>query len=219
MRATPQPTTAPSSLDASGSPRRSWARLVLAFAILTGLVGAVGVVLIVLSTRHRGVTPPVSAADAATSAHAATQSSAEPAPAPPPPPAASSDPVIGAVPPSTGTAGRASTPGDTSSRTPAARRRAAELGVDPSRVRGSGPAGRVTREDVEAVAAERASLLGNKHGQADAQRRRKAFACSQVIARDEGTVKMRRVPNRHRRQREYERPKHSQRISTADRRP
>ncbi len=36
--------------------------------------------------------------------------------------------------------------------TPAARRRAAELGVDPTRVPGSGPGGRVTRDDVEAFA-------------------------------------------------------------------
>lgn len=37
--------------------------------------------------------------------------------------------------------------------TPAARRRAAALGVDAARVPGSGPGGRVTREDVEAFAA------------------------------------------------------------------
>jgi pyruvate dehydrogenase E2 component (dihydrolipoamide acetyltransferase) len=36
--------------------------------------------------------------------------------------------------------------------TPAARRRAADLGVDPRSVPGSGPGGRVTREDVEAYA-------------------------------------------------------------------
>jgi pimeloyl-ACP methyl ester carboxylesterase len=37
--------------------------------------------------------------------------------------------------------------------TPAARRRASELGIDPAAVPGSGPGGRVTREDVEAYAA------------------------------------------------------------------
>jgi pyruvate dehydrogenase E2 component (dihydrolipoamide acetyltransferase) len=37
--------------------------------------------------------------------------------------------------------------------TPAARRRARDLGIDPSRVPGSGPGGRVTREDIEAYAA------------------------------------------------------------------
>jgi pyruvate dehydrogenase E2 component (dihydrolipoamide acetyltransferase) len=37
--------------------------------------------------------------------------------------------------------------------TPAAKRRAADLGVDPRNVPGSGPGGRVTREDVEAYAA------------------------------------------------------------------
>ena len=36
--------------------------------------------------------------------------------------------------------------------TPAARRRALELGVDPRHLRGTGPGGRVTREDVEAFA-------------------------------------------------------------------
>ena len=39
--------------------------------------------------------------------------------------------------------------------TPAARARARELGVDPAQVPGSGPGGRVTREDVEAYAASR----------------------------------------------------------------
>jgi len=114
VQGTPQPTTAPSYV-APPSGRRSWARFVLAFAILTGLVGAVGVVLIVLSTRQRGVTPPVSAADAATSAQATTQPSAQP----PPTPAASSGSGTMAVPPSTGTAGRTSPRGDTSSRTTA----------------------------------------------------------------------------------------------------
>jgi pyruvate dehydrogenase E2 component (dihydrolipoamide acetyltransferase) len=36
--------------------------------------------------------------------------------------------------------------------TPAARRRARDLGIDPSRVPGSGPGGRVTREDIETYA-------------------------------------------------------------------
>jgi len=36
--------------------------------------------------------------------------------------------------------------------TPAARRRARELGIDPARIAGSGPGGRVTREDLEALA-------------------------------------------------------------------
>jgi pimeloyl-ACP methyl ester carboxylesterase len=40
--------------------------------------------------------------------------------------------------------------------TPAARRRARELGLDPAGVPGTGPGGRVTREDVEAWAAARA---------------------------------------------------------------
>ena len=111
VRVTPPPTLAPSSLSPASSRRRSWARFVLGFAIVTGLVGAVGVVLIVLATRQRGVTPPVTSVDAATSAHVAGQQ-----PSAEPPPAASSGPVILAVPPSTGTAGRTTTPGDTSSR-------------------------------------------------------------------------------------------------------
>ena len=101
---------APGSVGPSSSRRRSWARFVLAFAIVTGLVGAVGVVLIVLSTRHRVVTPPA-AADAGVGA--ATQPSGEAAPA------ASSASVLLAAPPSTGTAGRTSTPPETSSRTTA----------------------------------------------------------------------------------------------------
>jgi pimeloyl-ACP methyl ester carboxylesterase len=43
--------------------------------------------------------------------------------------------------------------------TPAARARARELAVDPARIPGSGPAGRVTREDVEAWAARRRDLV------------------------------------------------------------
>jgi pyruvate dehydrogenase E2 component (dihydrolipoamide acetyltransferase) len=40
--------------------------------------------------------------------------------------------------------------------TPAARLRAKELGVDLSRVTGSGPGGRIERRDVEAVAGDAA---------------------------------------------------------------
>ena len=106
------PTLAPASVAPSSSRRRSWARFVLAFAIVTGLVGAVGVVLIVLSTRQRGLAPATAtdAASAAASLEAAPHPSAEP-----PPPAAPSDPVLQAVPPSTGTAGRATPPVSTSS--------------------------------------------------------------------------------------------------------
>jgi pimeloyl-ACP methyl ester carboxylesterase len=43
--------------------------------------------------------------------------------------------------------------------TPAARARARELGIDPGTVPGSGPGGRVTREDVEAYAARREALV------------------------------------------------------------
>ena len=103
------PTLAPASVAPSSSRRRSWARFVLVFAIVTGLVGVAGVVLIVLSTRQRGVVPATSA-DAAATAQAATNASAEP-----PPPVASSGPVLQAVPPSTGTAGRVTAPASTSS--------------------------------------------------------------------------------------------------------
>jgi hypothetical protein len=102
------PALAPASSGPSSSRRRSWARFVLVFAIVTGLVGAVGVVLIILSTRQRGVTPPpTTAADAAPSAAAAKQPSGDV------PPAASSAPALLAAPPSTGTTGRATTPGPT----------------------------------------------------------------------------------------------------------
>jgi pyruvate dehydrogenase E2 component (dihydrolipoamide acetyltransferase) len=43
--------------------------------------------------------------------------------------------------------------------TPAARRRARELGIDPARVPGTGPAGRVTIEDVEAFAERRRNMV------------------------------------------------------------
>jgi 3-oxoadipate enol-lactonase len=48
--------------------------------------------------------------------------------------------------------------------TPAARRRAKELGVDVGLIAGSGPGGRVTREDVDALAAQRESLVSVADG-------------------------------------------------------
>jgi eukaryotic-like serine/threonine-protein kinase len=110
FRATPGPTLAPSSLaPPSSGRRRSRARFVLAFVIVTGLVGAIGVVLIVLATRHRGVTPPASSSEPVPSAHAAAlQPSAASASA-----AAASGPTVLAVPPSTGTAARTPAPDTT----------------------------------------------------------------------------------------------------------
>jgi serine/threonine-protein kinase len=108
--APPPPTLAPSSIAPVSTGRRSWGRFVLVFVMVTGFVGAIGIALIIFSTRHR-VPPPVAGADAAPSAHATTPPSAEPPPAPSP-----TGPVIQAVPPSTGTAGRPTPPADTSSK-------------------------------------------------------------------------------------------------------
>jgi serine/threonine protein kinase len=87
---------------------RSRARLVMIFAVVIGVVGAAGVVLIVLATLHK--TPPPSvpmADDAAPAVHA----SAEPAtPAP--------TESISAVPPSTGTTRRTPPPDTSTSRVP-----------------------------------------------------------------------------------------------------
>ena len=53
----------------------------------------------------------------------------------------------------------ASPAGDRVAASPAARKRAAELGVDLADVRSSGPAGRIQIEDVERTAAERRSSI------------------------------------------------------------
>jgi pyruvate dehydrogenase E2 component (dihydrolipoamide acetyltransferase) len=77
-------------------------------------------------------------------AHSAIPSPAAPQPAEIPPP------IKTAVTPEAAEAARLRI-------SPAARKLAAELGVDPSTVTGTGPAGRITREDVEQAAAARAS--------------------------------------------------------------
>jgi pyruvate dehydrogenase E2 component (dihydrolipoamide acetyltransferase) len=65
---------------------------------------------------------------------------------------------------------------------PVARRLAQEQGIDLSAVTGSGPGGRITREDVEAAAAQRASTNGASNG--------KVLAAPAVrkLARDHGVI-------------------------------
>ncbi|MEA2784431.1 MAG: hypothetical protein QOF71_535 [Candidatus Eremiobacteraeota bacterium] len=88
----------------------------------------------------------VATKDAATAPAAATTPAAA-APAPPPAPAA---PKLAAAPaPTNGAAPGASAPGATVHASPAIRRFARELGADLSRVHGSGPNGRITRDDVQ----------------------------------------------------------------------
>jgi len=69
--------------------------------------------------------------------------------APPPAPAASTPAPAQADAKSNGTAPGASAPGATVHASPAIRRFARELGVDLTRVHGSGPNGRITRDDVQ----------------------------------------------------------------------
>ena len=85
------------------------------------------------------VTPPVSAA-----APVAPPAAAKPAPAP----VAAPEPAAAA---SAGTNGKASSPAAVDPAGPAVRRLARELGVDLAMVAGSGPAGRIIREDVVAA--------------------------------------------------------------------
>jgi serine/threonine protein kinase len=92
----PAPRSMGAPLSAGG---RSRARLVLIFAIAIGLVGAAGVVLILVATFYKTPPPPMTAEDAAAAAH----SSAEP---PPADTASSEGPTITAAPPSTGTTNR-----------------------------------------------------------------------------------------------------------------
>ena len=72
------------------------------------------------------------------------------APAPPKPP-----PIVSAAPPA-GASARAT---ERKASAPAARARAKQLGLDVERVPGTGPGGRVTKEDVEAFAAARERLV------------------------------------------------------------
>lgn len=81
---------------------RSRARLFLAFAIAIGLVGAAGVVLILLAALHKAP-PPTIVADAAASTRVGRSQ----------PPSTPTLQGVSAEPPSTGTTGRASTPGET----------------------------------------------------------------------------------------------------------
>jgi pyruvate dehydrogenase E2 component (dihydrolipoamide acetyltransferase) len=54
---------------------------------------------------------------------------------------------------------------------PLARKRAAELGIDPATVHGTGPGGSIRREDIEQAAAARAAVPGKPRGALDRQAR------------------------------------------------
>jgi pyruvate dehydrogenase E2 component (dihydrolipoyllysine-residue acetyltransferase) len=88
---------------------------------------------------------------------AVIRASGEPAPAPAPvetpatAPAAAVVTAPSAAPPSPPSPPMASAPGERLRVSPLARRRAAELGVDLTRIRGSGAGGAILREDVEAA--------------------------------------------------------------------
>jgi pyruvate dehydrogenase E2 component (dihydrolipoamide acetyltransferase) len=80
---------------------------------------------------------------------------AAPAPAVAPPPAPVVAPVRRVVAP-------AAAPSDRVRISPLARKRAAELGIDPASIHGSGPGGSIRREDVEQAAAARAAAPAEK---------------------------------------------------------
>ncbi len=117
--------------------------------ILAGVVAHEGAVIPVGETIAWlvavGEKPPVQKASTAPSARATTATSA-----------ASTATAAGRT--ATGTASSAASPAITSSQiSPKARRLAKELGVDPSGLRGTGPDGTITAEDVQAAAAARQS--------------------------------------------------------------
>jgi pyruvate dehydrogenase E2 component (dihydrolipoamide acetyltransferase) len=80
---------------------------------------------------------------------------AAPAPAAPPPPVPVVAPAPAAVVPAAAPSGRLRI-------SPLAKKRAAELGIDPASVRGTGPGGSVRREDIEQAAAARAAAPAEK---------------------------------------------------------
>ena len=107
---------------------------------------AVGTVLALLESAAEAAGPPASGLAAAPGQ---THGAAATAPAPvAAPPAAAGAPLDAAATASTGTRARA---------TPAARRRAGELGVALDTLRGTGPDGAITLEDVETAAGARAA--------------------------------------------------------------
>lgn len=99
------------------------------------------------------VAPPAAAAPAAPAPAPAAEAAPRPA-SPPPAPAAPAPPVAPvAAAPATGISGEVTPAG------PAIRRLAREVGIDLARVAGTGPGGRILREDV--LAAVRRSATGN----------------------------------------------------------
>jgi len=130
----------------------------------TGAQVAIGEALCAIGEKGEVVEAPAKKAPAAAPAAAAATGSASPAPAPaaaaavsPAPvtvtPIAASAPVVPAASASTAIAS-ASAPGGRIKISPLARKLAAEKGIDPSRVKGSGPGGRIVRADI--LAAEKA---------------------------------------------------------------
>jgi pyruvate dehydrogenase E2 component (dihydrolipoamide acetyltransferase) len=69
---------------------------------------------------------------------------------------------------------------------PAARKAAEEFGIDPAVVKGTGPGGRITREDIERAAAERKTVAAQAEAPADKHARmRQAIAAAMARSRRE----------------------------------
>jgi len=102
----------------------------------------------------------------------------------PPPPAAAPAP-----PPAIAAPGPAAPPGVAVPRrprvSPLARRVAEQLGIDPGGVRGTGPGGAVTREDVERAAAAAREAPPRERGRVDVARMRQAIAAAMARAKRE----------------------------------
>jgi pyruvate dehydrogenase E2 component (dihydrolipoamide acetyltransferase) len=106
---------------------------------------------------------------------AARPAMATPAPAIAPP----TRPIAAVAPP-----GEARPPGGRARVSPLARKVAAQLGIDPTAVRGTGAGGVVTREDVERAAAERAEAAPRR-GRVDAARMRQTIGAAMARSKRE----------------------------------
>jgi len=94
------------------------------------------------------------------------------------PVAATAAPVAASVP----TSAAPSADGDRVRSSPAARKRAQELGIDMNAVRGTGPGGRINIEDVEAAAAAPAARLAASAGNGTPERREPLTRMRRAVA-------------------------------------
>jgi pyruvate dehydrogenase E2 component (dihydrolipoamide acetyltransferase) len=102
-----------------------------------------------------------------------------------PPIAVAPSPVVAVPPPVPPAAPAAPEPGERVRVSPLARKVAAQLGIDPATVRGTGPGGAVTHEDVERAAAERAPAPGPARPRVDVTRMRQTIGVAMARSKRE----------------------------------